>query len=97
MSRKKLSALSPDLAVLVARLKEVQQEAEKAGLFLSHRPLLQCPACGLWEDVAFDGRLMTYFPAEEPVSDTGLRFENIPGGFRCPFCHTSLDSSAEEK
>src|SRR4051812_1154095 len=97
MSRKKRSAVSPELAELAARLKDVEQEAEKAGLFVSHRPLLQCPACGLWEDVSFEGRLMTYFASDEGISDTGLRFKDVAKRFYCPFCHVFLEPSLDEE
>jgi hypothetical protein len=50
------------------------------------RELLECPKCGLMEDVASSGQLVTY-RAESPAADTGLRFTPIVGGlFRCPAC-----------
>ena len=95
MKRDRSDDFSSSLIALAARLKEVQQEAEQAGLFLSDRPLLECPACGLYEDVCFEGFLMTCFAANKAGVDTGLRFERVPEGFRCPGCQLILASPEE--
>jgi rubredoxin len=48
--------------------------------------LLECPKCGLLEDVTIEGELITCVPSAEE-QDTGLRFEETsPGRFRCPAC-----------
>jgi hypothetical protein len=50
------------------------------------------PACGLYEDVRLYGRLMTCFANDKSGVDTGLRFERVPRGFRCPGCQHILAS-----
>lgn len=73
-----------DIAKLVL---EAQSIAEQHGLFPNHRELLKCAHCGLMEDVAFDGKLMTYRDGAEDA-DTGLRFPepNEDGVSCCPGC-----------
>lgn len=57
------------------------------GIFDGLRELLECRNCGLKEDVAFDGRLMSYREGAEGV-DAGLRFPepDSEGCSRCPVC-----------
>lgn len=75
------------LEPLVQKLQELKQQAAALGIFTNDRELLRCPRCGLGEDVAAGGYLMTY---REPdfARDTGLRFveTDTPGSFRCPSC-----------
>jgi hypothetical protein len=97
MERDWHSEVPAELAALAARLKELQQEAARVGLFPSDRPLLECPVCGLYEDVRFDGRLMTCFASDRAGADTGLRFPRVPAGFRCPGCQHVLVSPEEEE
>ena len=92
-----MNSLLPELRLLAARLQELEQEAEKAGLFVGHRPLLECAACGLLEDVAFNGLLMTYFASSGYATDTGLRFEKVSGGFLCPSCRALVAIPTEEE
>lgn len=48
--------------------------------------MLDCPKCGLLEDVLIGGKLITYHPGAEG-EDTGLRFEELAETkFRCPAC-----------
>ena len=77
MKRDMPDVLSPTIAALAARLKAIRQEAERAGLFFADCPLLQCPACALYEDVRIDGCLMTCFATDKTGVDTGLRFERV--------------------
>ncbi|MBL8744442.1 MAG: hypothetical protein JNK04_25215 [Myxococcales bacterium] len=60
-------------------------------IFVEDRELLTCPACGLAEDVAIDGRLFT-FRMPDVGEETGLRFgtSNECGLFRCPFCDAEV-------
>ena len=81
-----MSALDPKLRKLVADLVALQKRAKALGVFTNDRELLECPHCGLMEDVAANGMLIT---CREPDLglDTGLRFK--PWGkraFRCPSC-----------
>jgi rubredoxin len=78
-----------NLFQLASRLVAVQEQARSLGIFVGDRELLECPQCGLMEDVIFTGQLITCRPsAESPdTEDTGLRFEELPQNrFRCPAC-----------
>ncbi len=71
---------------LAGRFVAVQNQARALGLFVHDRELLECRKCGLMEDVALCGQLITY-RAGSPAADTGLRFTPIRGNrFRCPAC-----------
>lgn len=71
---------------LATRLAALQEQARSLGLFPGDRELLECPKCGLMEDVLMGGKLITYHPDAEG-EDTGLRFEELAEGkFRCPSC-----------
>ena len=93
-----MKSQSPELAPLaeVARqLQEVHAQAKALGIFTADRELLECPKCGLLEDVAFDGTLMTYRENEAALIDTGLRFrESDPGRFICPGCGSEVSERA---
>lgn len=82
--------VGPELRSLWRRLAALQGRAEALGIFTADRELLECPGCGLKEDVDATGRLFTY--RGRPGSrDTGLRFTELAGGrFRCPSCDTTL-------
>jgi len=75
-----------DLRQLASRIVALQEQVRSLGGFAGDRELLECPQCGLLEDVTFTGQLITWrSPAEG--QDTGLRFEELPQGcFRCPAC-----------
>lgn len=66
---------------------DIQDLCRQHGIFDGLRELLECRNCGLKEDVAFDGRLMSYRAGAEDV-DTGLRFPepDDDGYSRCPVC-----------
>ncbi len=72
---------------IAAALRGVQELCRQHGIFDGLRELFKCTQCGLMEDVAFDGRLMTYHDIDNPV-DTGLRFPepDDDGYSRCPEC-----------
>jgi hypothetical protein len=101
MSQNEKSALSLEMAQLAVRLNEIRQEAQRLGIFIEDRPLLQCPHCGLWEDVGVDGRLLTCFASDvasgKRVVDTGLRFESVADGFLCPSCQSYVPFPVEEE
>jgi rubredoxin len=74
------------LRALAAQLVALEAKARALGLFLNDRELLVCPKCGLQEDVAFSGQLISSHP-DSIGEDTGLRFEQLADGrFRCPVC-----------
>ncbi len=77
--------IEPLLRSLVA----LRAQALALGVFAEDRELLECPKCGLGEDVLSDGRLVTY--RSVAVMDTGLRFiEASDGCFTCPSCGTEI-------
>ena len=46
-ARRAKGAISPDLRELVQELQRVHAEAERVGIFIGDRELLQCKTCGL--------------------------------------------------
>lgn len=82
----------PDgLRDLARQLVQAKQRAEALGLFTDDRELLECPNCGLLEDVTFEGMLVTYLKGSADLKDCGLRFR--PDGktsFACPACGTKI-------
>jgi len=71
---------------LAKQIAALQERARSLGVFPGDRELLECPKCGLLEDVTCNGRLITARPPAEG-QDTGLRFQELPGNrFRCPAC-----------
>jgi hypothetical protein len=85
------------LVELVRKFGDVTARARALGLFVGDRDLLECPACGLMEDVLADGRLVVYRnPGRD--ADTGLRFAEAPdaeGRFSCPGCGASVPAPVE--
>jgi transcriptional regulator with XRE-family HTH domain len=78
---------SDPLHALVADLVALQSRARKLGVFPGDRELLECPKCGLMEDVACGGLLFTCRP-RSLNEDTGLRFRDLgKGRYRCPSCN----------
>lgn len=79
-----------DLRALVTEIAALQAKAKALGLFAHDRELLECPECGLMENVAAGGGLFTCRP-ESLDEDTGLRFEEMAQGrFRCPGCGATV-------
>ena len=68
-------------------LRGIQEMCRQHEIFDGLRELFRCPDCGLIEDIAGDGRLMTYHEGAEPV-DTGLRFPEPDDENKtvCPEC-----------
>ena len=63
---------------------------DRAAFDKKYKGLLECPACGLMENVAFSGLLFTCH-ADALDDDTGLRFEELSQGrFRCPACSATV-------
>ena len=79
------------LIAAVRQLEQAKQQARALGIFTDDRELLECPSCGLLEDVTAEGLLVTYPNTSEEVNDSGLRF--IPAdesSFACPSCGTKV-------
>ncbi len=88
------SSLVSEIRPLVRKLVRIKKQAEAMGLFTHDRELLECCGCDLAEDVAFDGRLMTFHRRSGDYSDSGLRFERLNvTTFRCPICRTKLKAT----
>ena len=85
------------LRQLAAKLVALWSRAHALGIFPGDRELLECPTCGLMENVACGGMLFTCRP-ESLDDDTGLRFEELSRGrFSCPGCGATVreaDSTA---
>ena len=81
-----MSQIPGNLRDLASRMAELQEQARSLGLFPGNRELLECPKCGLLEDVTIEGKLITYVSSAEG-QDSGFRFEETsPGRFRCQAC-----------
>ncbi|MDP1589262.1 MAG: hypothetical protein Q8M07_16045 [Prosthecobacter sp.] len=77
-----VSSIRPLAAEIVA----LQKQMKALGMFANDRELLECPRCGLMENVSVEGMLFTCTPTDLGT-DTGLRFDEItPDSFRCPSC-----------
>lgn len=75
------------LHALCEQLQKIHQQCDIAGLFVGGRELLDCPHCGLLEDVLIDGRLVTYQAGTMDAADSGLRFAAAEdGNFVCSQC-----------
>lgn len=71
----------------VRRLQAAKRQARELGMFVEDRDLLECPACGLWEDVTGEGRLVVYQKDDPSLVDSGLRFMEVDEThFVCPGC-----------
>ena len=82
-----------EIRQLAAQIATLQKQARALGLFANDRELLECPDCGLMENMACGGRLFTCRP-ESLDDDTGLRFEELSGDcFRCPACGSIVRES----
>jgi len=81
---------------LAKKLIEIREEAKKLGMFTDDRELLECPKCGLWEDVDINGRLFTTFK-DSPDEDMGLAFKEVgDDSFSCPNCEEVIAGLKEK-
>jgi hypothetical protein len=48
------------LTTLTRQLAQLKQQTKAIGIFTDDRELLECPSCGLLEDVTAEGVLVTY-------------------------------------
>jgi hypothetical protein len=70
-----------------------QAIAKQHGLFLNDRELVSCPQCGLTEDIAFSGKLFTYYKDDPDFKETGLQFVSLDGNaeyLKCPVCKVEV-------
>ena len=79
------------LTTLTRQLEQVKAQARALGIFTDDRELLECPNCGLLEDVTAKGLLVTYPKDSVDLKDCGLRFCPVDETrFACPKCGTSV-------
>lgn len=80
-----------ELVELSRELAKVKAQAQALGIFTDDRELLECPNCGLLEDVMADGLLVTYSRRSRSRKDCGLRFSQVDENcFQCPSCGTKV-------
>ena len=80
-----------DLLEFARQLVQVKQQARTLGIFTDDRELLECPNCGLLEDVAAEGLLVTYPRDSADLKDCGLRFKQVgETSLACPACETRI-------
>ncbi len=78
--------MNKKLFKLANEIVKLKEKAKKLGMFTDDRELIECPECGLMEDVDINGRLFTVFK-KSPYKDTGLKFKEMKNSrFRCPNC-----------
>jgi uncharacterized C2H2 Zn-finger protein len=83
------------LHALARQLSDLQKRAKALGVFANDRELLECPRCGLLEDVTSTGLLITC-RAAALGEDTRLRFAPLADNiFRCPSCAQRVEAPAE--
>jgi hypothetical protein len=84
--------LVEDVSSIVRGFQPILKQAEKLGIFLGDRELLDCKKCGLEEDVTTDGVLIVT-NRRDRTADTRLRFKELkkrPSYFKCPGCKTPI-------
>ena len=60
MKKDNVQELAAEIGRVVQTMQPVIDKAEALGIFSGDRELLECPNCGLKEDVLIYGRLVTY-------------------------------------
>jgi hypothetical protein len=76
-----------------SRFHEIIQTQKQHGIFLNDRETVSCAQCGLTEDIAFNGKLYTYYKDDPEANDTGLLFitlDNDAECLECPVCKTEV-------
>ena len=92
-----MKRLKSELRRLAEELESLKRRAKALGVFTNDRELLDCPHCGLMEDVAVDGLLITC-RAPDLGRDTGLRFRKLNAKcFRCPACGERVKEPPPER
>jgi hypothetical protein len=85
--------LRQNVVQLAAQLGRMKKQAAELGVFINDRELLECPECGLAEDVTSNGFLITYRGNPCRPRDSGLRFKELTRHrFRCPSCRTVIEA-----
>ena len=80
------------LIELCRSLEGIEKKAEAFGLFVNNRELLECPCCGLFEDVTTQGMLVTTRKVTTPPIDTGMRFQKVSQNtYQCPDCNQQIE------
>jgi len=82
------TAAIKEMRSLISRMTPVMRRAGELGSFIGDRDLLECPECGLIEELNADGRLFTYIDGCQ-IKDSGFRFTPAgPGAWLCAVCGT---------
>lgn len=77
------------LRELGEQIHEVNEISKQHGIFLNDRELVSCLQCGLIEDIAFSGKLFTYYKDDPDFKETRLQFSSLDGNveyLKCPVC-----------
>jgi predicted RNA-binding Zn-ribbon protein involved in translation (DUF1610 family) len=89
--RRQPRSVPQELVELSRKLAKVKAQARALGIFTDDRELLECPNCGLLEDMTAKGLLVTYLKDSVDLRDCGLRFCPVDKTrFACPKCGTSI-------
>lgn len=75
------------------QIRAINEMAKQQGLFLNDRELISCSQCGLTEDIAFSGKLFTYYKDDPDFKETGLQFSSLDGNakyLKCPVCKVEV-------
>jgi len=89
--RRQPRSVPRELVELSRKLAKVKAQARMLGIFTDDRELLECPNCGLLEDVTANGLLVTYPGRSRSRMDRGLRFRPADETrFACPKCGTRI-------
>ena len=84
-------SVSREIVEIARQLAKVKAQAQALGIFTNDRELLECPNCGMVEDVMATGMLVTYQKDSVDLQDCGLRFRPVgKTHFACPKCGTSI-------
>lgn len=84
-------SLMDDLIPLVRESQRLKEQARALGMFTDDRELLECPRCGLLEDVTAEGLLITYPKGSKERKDCGFRFKEVDETtFECPSCGAQI-------
>lgn len=86
------------LQELGVKLREINDIAQQHGIFLADRETVSCTQCGLIEDVAFSGKLFTYYKHDPEFKETGLQFielDNNNERLKCPACNAEVSAPQE--
>ena len=91
--RRQPRSVPRELVELSRKLAKVKAQARALGIFTDDRELLECPNCGLLEDVTAKGLLVTYPKDSVDLKDCGLRFSPVDDtSFQCPSCGAKVQA-----